>query len=85
MQGVADIADNALLVRFKFTRSRNPAAIQREAMKRMFRAFPAGHRIRQGRRGRYRAGRPRRAGRTPIEAAPAAAETKETPALAAAG
>ena len=41
MQGVADIADNALLVRFKFTaRPGNPAAIQREAVKRMFNTFP---------------------------------------------
>ena len=42
MQGVADIADNALLVRFKFTaKPGNPAAIQREAVKRMFNTFPA--------------------------------------------
>jgi len=42
MQGVADIIDNALLVRFKFTaRPGNPAMIQREAVKRMFKAFPA--------------------------------------------
>ncbi|MDP1749133.1 MAG: mechanosensitive ion channel, partial [Reyranella sp.] len=41
MQGVADIADNALLVRFKFTaKPGNPAAIQREAVKRMFKVFP---------------------------------------------
>jgi small-conductance mechanosensitive channel len=41
MQGVADIADNALLVRFKFTaKPGNPAAIQREAVKRMFNTFP---------------------------------------------
>ena len=41
MQGVADITDNALLVRFKFTaKPGNPAAIQREAVKRMFRTFP---------------------------------------------
>ncbi|CAN5252373.1 mechanosensitive ion channel family protein [soil metagenome] len=41
MQGVADIADNALLVRFKFTaRPGNPAMIQREAMKRMFGTLP---------------------------------------------
>lgn len=41
MQGVADIIDNALLVRFKFTaRPGNPAMIQREAVKRMFKAFP---------------------------------------------
>jgi hypothetical protein len=39
---VADIADNALLVRFKFTaKPGNPAAIQREAVKRMFSVFPA--------------------------------------------
>jgi len=42
MQGVADITGNAILVRFKFTaRPGNPAAIQREAMKRMFSTFPA--------------------------------------------
>ncbi|MDP3158566.1 MAG: mechanosensitive ion channel family protein, partial [Reyranella sp.] len=41
MQGVADVAENALLVRFKFTaRPGNPAAIQREAVKRMFNSFP---------------------------------------------
>ena len=41
MQGVADIIDNALLVRFKFTaRPGNPAMIQREAVKRMFNVFP---------------------------------------------
>jgi len=41
MQGVADIADNAILVRFKFTtRPGNPAMIQREAMKRMFSTLP---------------------------------------------
>ncbi len=42
MQGVADIVENALLLRFKFTaRPGNPAAIQREAVKRMFSTFPA--------------------------------------------
>jgi len=41
MQGIADIADNALLCRFKFTaKPGNPASIQREAVKRMFRTFP---------------------------------------------
>jgi small-conductance mechanosensitive channel len=41
MQGIADIADNALLVRFKFTaKPGNPAVIQREAVKRMVRTFP---------------------------------------------
>jgi len=41
MQGVSDITDNALLMRFKFTaKPGNPAAIQREAIKRMFRTFP---------------------------------------------
>ncbi|WIM09172.1 mechanosensitive ion channel family protein [Enhydrobacter sp.] len=41
MQGVADITENALLVRFKFTaRPGNPGAIQREAVKRMYRTFP---------------------------------------------
>ncbi len=42
MQGVADITGNAIVVRFKFTaRPGNPAAIQREAIKRMFSTFPA--------------------------------------------
>jgi small-conductance mechanosensitive channel len=42
MQGVADVDDNALIVRFKFTaRPGNPAIIQREAVKRMFQVFPA--------------------------------------------
>lgn len=42
MQGVADIVENALLIRFKFTaRPGNPAAIQREAVKRMFSTLPA--------------------------------------------
>ena len=41
MQGVADIVENALLIRFKFTaRPGNPAAIQREAVKRMFSTLP---------------------------------------------
>ena len=41
MQGVVDITDNALLVRFKFTaRPGNPAAIQREAVKRLFGTLP---------------------------------------------
>ena len=41
MQGVADIVDNALLVRFKFTaRPGNPSAIQREAVKRLFGTLP---------------------------------------------
>jgi small-conductance mechanosensitive channel len=41
MQGVADITDNALLIRFKFTaKPGNPAAIQREAIKRMFNTLP---------------------------------------------
>jgi small-conductance mechanosensitive channel len=41
MQGVADITDGGLLVRFKFTaRPGNPALIQREAVKRMFRTLP---------------------------------------------
>jgi small-conductance mechanosensitive channel len=41
MQGVADVADNALVCRFKFTvRPGNPALIQREAIKRMVRGFP---------------------------------------------
>ena len=42
MQGVADIVENAVLIRFKFTaRPGNPGAIQREAVKRMYRTLPA--------------------------------------------
>jgi small-conductance mechanosensitive channel len=42
LQGVADVADNALIMRFKFTAKPNiPALIQREAIKRLFRAFQA--------------------------------------------
>ncbi|MCB4767386.1 mechanosensitive ion channel family protein [Ancylobacter sp. Lp-2] len=41
MQGVADIADNALIVRFKFTvKPTRPTVIQREAVKRMIRILP---------------------------------------------
>jgi small-conductance mechanosensitive channel len=41
MQGVVDITDNALLVRFKFTaKPGNPATIQREAVKRLFGTLP---------------------------------------------
>jgi small-conductance mechanosensitive channel len=42
MQGVADIADNAMIVRFKFTvRPTRPTLIQREAIKRLIPAFKA--------------------------------------------
>ena len=42
MQGVTDIADNALIVRFKFTcRPMKPTYIQRQAVKRMVQAFRA--------------------------------------------
>jgi small-conductance mechanosensitive channel len=42
MQGVTDIADNALVVRFKFTcRPMKPTWIQRQAVKRMVEAFSA--------------------------------------------
>ncbi|MDQ0509821.1 mechanosensitive ion channel family protein [Ancylobacter amanitiformis] len=41
MQGVADITDNALVVRFKFTvKPTRPTVIQREAVKRMIRILP---------------------------------------------
>jgi small-conductance mechanosensitive channel len=41
MQGVADIVENAMLIRFKFTaRPGNPSAIQREAVKRMVSVLP---------------------------------------------
>ncbi len=42
MQGVADITDTALVVRFKFmVRPTNPSLMQRDAIKRMIREFPA--------------------------------------------
>jgi small-conductance mechanosensitive channel len=41
MQGVADILENAIVARFKFTvRPGKPSFIQRDAVKRMVRAFP---------------------------------------------
>jgi small-conductance mechanosensitive channel len=40
LQGVADVLENALVMRFKFTAKPNmPGYIQREAMKRLFQAF----------------------------------------------
>jgi small-conductance mechanosensitive channel len=42
MQGVVDIKDNSVIVRFKFmARPKNPSAIQRMAVRRMYEAFPA--------------------------------------------
>jgi hypothetical protein len=42
MQGVADITDNGLVVRFKFTvKPMNPSLVQRQAIKRMVTAFAA--------------------------------------------
>ncbi|WP_262031734.1 mechanosensitive ion channel family protein [Microvirga sp. Mcv34] len=42
MQGVTDITDNALVVRFKFTvKPMNPSLVQRQAIKRMVAAFAA--------------------------------------------
>ena len=42
MQGVVDIKDSALIVRFKFTaRPKNPSMVQRMAIRRMYEAFPA--------------------------------------------
>jgi small-conductance mechanosensitive channel len=41
MQGIVDIKDAALLIRFKFTaRPRNPTLIQRTAIRRMYEIFP---------------------------------------------
>ncbi|MGD9886321.1 MAG: mechanosensitive ion channel family protein [Reyranella sp.] len=41
MQGIAEVADNALVVRFKFVaRPGNPAPLQNEAVTRMLRTFP---------------------------------------------
>jgi small-conductance mechanosensitive channel len=40
LQGVADIADNALVLRFKFTaKPTNPSIIQRQAVKRIYQTF----------------------------------------------
>jgi small-conductance mechanosensitive channel len=40
LQGVADIADNALVVRMKFTaRPTKPSWVQREALKRVYKVF----------------------------------------------
>jgi len=86
MQGVADIADNALLVRFKFTaKPGNPAAIQREAVKRMFNTFPAMgiEFAKEGAAVIVQSGPASPTERA--EAAPVSPETKATPALAAAG
>src|SRR5262245_3841160 len=41
MKGIAEVADNALVVRFKFVaRPGNPSTVQNEAVSRMLRAFP---------------------------------------------
>jgi small-conductance mechanosensitive channel len=41
MQGIADVTNNALIVRFKFTsRPGNPNAIQNQAVTRLLRALP---------------------------------------------
>ena len=42
LQGVAEIAENAIVVRLKFTaRPRKPNYVQREALKRIYKVFPA--------------------------------------------
>jgi small-conductance mechanosensitive channel len=42
MQGVVDIKDNSLIVRFKFmARPKNPSLVQRMAIRRMYESFPA--------------------------------------------
>jgi len=42
MQGVVDIKDNAVIVRFKFmARPKNPSMVQRMAVRRMYENFPA--------------------------------------------
>jgi moderate conductance mechanosensitive channel len=42
MQGVVDIKDNSLIVRFKFmARPKNPSTVQRMAIRRMYETFPA--------------------------------------------
>ena len=41
MQGVVDIKDNSVIVRFKFmARPKNPSAIQRMAVRRMYEQLP---------------------------------------------
>jgi len=41
MKGIAEVADNALVVRFKFVaRPGNPSTVQNEAVSRMLRGFP---------------------------------------------
>jgi hypothetical protein len=88
MQGVADIADNALLVRFKFTaKPGNPAAIQREAVKRMFNVFPAMgiEFAKEGAAVVVQAAPASVERTTSTEPAPVAAEPKAAPSLAAAG
>lgn len=41
MQGIVDIKDGALIVRFKFTaKPQNPSLVQRAAIRRMYEAFP---------------------------------------------
>ncbi len=41
MQGIAEVADNALVVRFKFVaQPGDPSAMQNEAVSRMLRSFP---------------------------------------------
>jgi hypothetical protein len=41
MQGIVDIKDASLIVRFKFTaRPKNPSMIQRTAIRRMFESLP---------------------------------------------
>jgi hypothetical protein len=42
MQGLVDIKDGSLIVRFKFTaRPKNPSMIQRMAIRRMYESLPA--------------------------------------------
>jgi len=42
LQGVVDIKDNSLIVRFKFmARPKNPSTVQRMAIRRMYETFPA--------------------------------------------
>ncbi len=50
MQGVVDIKDNSVIVRFKFmARPKNPTIVQRMVIRRMYEQFPAlGIRVRHG-------------------------------------
>ena len=79
MQGVVDIKDSSLIVRFKFmARPKNPSMVQRMAIRRMYDAFPgAGHPVCQAQPGVPDADGPTRRRRRPLPLAPATAKAAE--------